>query len=72
MSAPGPDVLPESPIAVDSVPADIPGARWRWRRPVACAVAAPLAVLVYLNALHTLFVYDDHRVIVENAGIQEW
>jgi len=61
--------LSETVITVDPVPADIPGARWR--RLVACAVATLLAVLVYLNALHNLFVYDDHRVIVENAGIQE-
>jgi hypothetical protein len=69
--APGSDVLSETVITVEPVPVDIPGARWRWRRPAACAIATLLAVLVYLNALHNLFVYDDHRVIVENAGIQE-
>jgi tetratricopeptide (TPR) repeat protein len=46
---------------------------WSWRgwRPLACGVAALLAVAVYLNALHNLFVYDDHRVIIENVGIEE-
>jgi len=46
---------------------------WSWRgwRPLACATASLLAVLVYLNALHNLFVYDDHRVIIENVGIQQ-
>jgi Flp pilus assembly protein TadD len=44
--------------------------RGRRRHAVACAVPAILAVLVYLNALHNVFVYDDHRLIVENLSIQ--
>jgi protein O-mannosyl-transferase len=37
--------------------------------PVPAAFAALLAVLVYWNALNNPFVYDDFRVIVENASI---
>ena len=40
------------------------------RRALACATLAALAGLVYLNALHNLFVYDDHRMVVENLAIQ--
>lgn len=37
---------------------------------VACGAAALLAGLVYLNALHTPFVYDDYHTVVENASLQ--
>lgn len=40
------------------------------RRLFGASSAALAAVLVYLNALHNLFVYDDHRLIVENVSIQ--
>src|SRR5713101_4374894 len=33
-------------------------------------VAAGLGGLVYLNALHNPFVYDDYRTIVDNGSIQ--
>jgi hypothetical protein len=36
---------------------------------LACSAAAFLAVLVYLNALHGAFVYDDYRTIVVNSSI---
>jgi len=37
---------------------------------LACAAAAvAAAVVVYLNALHNPFVYDDHHTVVENASI---
>jgi tetratricopeptide (TPR) repeat protein len=38
----------------------------------ACAVSALLALLVYLNALFNPFVYDDHRVILENASLSSF
>ena len=39
--------------------------------PIALAAAtAAMAVLVYLNALHNPFVYDDHRTILENLSIR--
>src|SRR4029078_3494288 len=34
-----------------------------------CLVAALLGGLVYLNALHNPFVYDDYHTVVENASI---
>ena len=36
---------------------------------VACGVAALLGGVVYLNALHNPFVYDDYHTVVENASI---
>ena len=36
---------------------------------VLCGVAAALGAFVYLNALNNPFVYDDHRVIVENPSL---
>ena len=35
------------------------------------AVAAAMAALVYLNALNNPFVYDDHRVVLENYSIRD-
>src|SRR4051794_14785771 len=32
--------------------------------------AAGLGALVYVNALHNPFVYDDHRTILDNASIR--
>jgi Flp pilus assembly protein TadD len=37
---------------------------------LACAAAACLALLVYLNAFHIPFVYDDYRTIVVNSSIE--
>src|SRR5258708_2738414 len=37
---------------------------------LACAFAALLAGLVYVNALHNPFVYDDYHTIVENTSIE--
>jgi protein O-mannosyl-transferase len=37
---------------------------------VACGAATLLAGVVYLNALHNPFVYDDYRTIVANTSIQ--
>ena len=36
---------------------------------LAAAIPALLAVLVYLNALHNPFVYDDYRTVVNNGSI---
>src|SRR6266542_4036807 len=41
-----------------------------WRTTFLCAFAAALAAIVYLNALHSPFVYDDHRTIVDNGSIR--
>ena len=41
------------------------------RHAVACTAAGCLAAIVYLNALSNPFVYDDHRMVVENTGIQD-
>lgn len=35
-----------------------------------CGLAALLAVLVYANALHNPFVYDDYHTVVANASLQ--
>lgn len=40
--------------------------RWRW---LACLAAVILAGAGYLNALGNPFVYDDHRVVVDNRSI---
>lgn len=37
---------------------------------LACGLAVLLAVIVYLNALHNPFVYDDQRLIVANTSIE--
>jgi len=41
----------------------------RVRAILACGVAALLGGVVYLNALHNPFVYDDYHTVVENASI---
>jgi tetratricopeptide (TPR) repeat protein len=43
----------------------------RRRHAVACTAAGCLAAILYLNALSNPFVYDDHRMVVENTGIQD-
>ena len=35
-----------------------------------CFVAAALGGLVYLNAFHNPFVYDDHPTILDNGSIR--
>jgi len=45
-------------------------ARLTYRDLMACALAVVLAALVYLNALHNPFVYDDQRLIVSNQSLQ--
>ena len=37
---------------------------------LACVAASLLAGLVYLNALHNPFIYDDHQVVVDNPSIR--
>jgi len=37
----------------------------------ACGIAIVLAGLVYANALHNPFIYDDHRIIVENRSLED-
>src|SRR5438128_12620517 len=41
-----------------------------FRRLLLGGAAALLAGLVYLNALHNPFVYDDYRTIVDNVSVQ--
>jgi protein O-mannosyl-transferase len=53
---------------IGSTPAD-PAQGRRSLIPLPAACAAVLAVLVYLNALHGPFVYDDFRLIVENPSL---
>jgi Flp pilus assembly protein TadD len=43
--------------------------RGRWPIALACAAAALLGGLVYLNALHNPFVYDDFHMVVDNPSI---
>src|SRR5579863_5142767 len=45
-------------------------ARLTYRDVLACSVAVLLAAVVYLNALHNPFVYDDQRLIVSNQSLQ--
>lgn len=58
------------------MPAITPAARaraaWRFdlRASGLCVVAALLAGLVYSNALHNPFVYDDYHTVVENASLR--
>src|SRR5437667_4708512 len=40
------------------------------RTVLACAAASLLAGLVYLNALHNPFIYDDHQMVVDNPSIR--
>ena len=42
-----------------------------WLPVALAAVAAAMAALVYLNALNNPFVYDDHRVVLENYSIRD-
>jgi hypothetical protein len=39
---------------------------------VAYGIVAAVATLVYFNALQTAFVYDDHRLVVENFSIRDF
>ena len=39
------------------------------RGSLACIAASALAGLVYLNALHNPFIYDDNRTILDNASL---
>lgn len=47
-------------------------AAWRFdlRASLLCGAAAVLAGLVYVNALHNPFVYDDYHTIVANTSLQ--
>jgi hypothetical protein len=45
-------------------------ARLTYRDVLAVSVAVLLAAVVYLNALHNPFVYDDQRLIVSNQSLQ--
>jgi Flp pilus assembly protein TadD len=42
------------------------GTSWRWAWGL---LPVGLAALVYINALHNPFVYDDHRLILENPSL---
>ena len=46
------------------------GDRSRLSSALACGAAALLGGLVYLNALHNPFVYDDHQMVVDNPSIR--
>ena len=50
--------------------ADLPP-KLKRRGTFACAIAIVLAGLVYANALDNPFVYDDHRIIVENKSLAD-
>ena len=43
----------------------------RRRGKIGCLVAVALAGLVYVNALDNPFIYDDHRLVVENRAIAD-
>jgi tetratricopeptide (TPR) repeat protein len=57
------------PLADLSVPAS-PPTRLDTRTLVAAAGAALASALVYLNALHNPFVYDDYHLVVDNPAIR--
>jgi protein O-mannosyl-transferase len=38
---------------------------------IGCGIAVLLAGLVYVNALHNPFIYDDYRLVVENRAISD-
>jgi protein O-mannosyl-transferase len=42
-----------------------------WRDAALCLAAVAAGGVVYLNALHNPFLYDDYRTIVENASIRQ-
>ena len=44
--------------------------QWQERPGLVCAALVMVAGLVYVNALHNPFVFDDHVSVVENASIQ--
>jgi protein O-mannosyl-transferase len=50
--------------------ADAPARGTAARTLVACCAAAAVAGVVYLNALHNPFVYDDYHTVVANSSIQ--
>ena len=58
-----------TPFADPTVRADT-ASRFDLRALVACSAAALLAGLVYLNALHNPFVYDDYHTVVANTSLQ--
>ena len=41
----------------------------RLRRALACSFAALVGGLLYLNALHNPFVYDDYQTVVDNLTV---
>jgi hypothetical protein len=55
---------PDPTVHTDAAP------RFDLRAALACAGAALLAGVVYLNALHNPFVYDDYLTVVANPSIQ--
>lgn len=55
----------------DSIERTDTGARFDVRALTVCGALALLAGLVYLNALHNPFVYDDYHTIVANTSIQD-
>src|SRR5262249_42369831 len=53
-----------APPASPALTAPLPAGRW-------AVVPALLAAVVYLNALHNPFVYDDARTVVGNPSLQD-
>src|SRR5262245_18191816 len=51
----------------------VASAKVSWKTAITSVPVAALfaATLVYLNALHNPFVYDDHRLILENLSIRQ-
>lgn len=45
--------------------------RLGWRDALLCVIAGVLVWIVYTSALHNSFVYDDYRMIIENASIHD-
>lgn len=58
--------MPRAPLKRRPAGAEAPGARRVWLAPIAAAL---LAAVVYANALHNPFVYDDRDTVTANPSI---